>query len=80
MDRVRRAMMDFRFCSKSVCSISSVCVEPALRKGIITSDSIRAETLRRCCAIPSYPFKSLQWKNRYYDFFRRKVMEEMKMK
>ena len=73
-------MKDFRFCSPSVCSISSVCVGPALREGIITSDWIRKETLHRCLEIPSYPFKSLQWKNRYYDFFRRKVMEEMVIK
>lgn len=72
--------MDLRFCSKSIVSVSSVCEDPALRESIIDSDSIRAETMRRCLAVPGYPFKSLEWKNRYYDFFRRKVMEEMAMK
>lgn len=73
-------MMDFRFCSRNVVSVSSVCKDPALRKSIIASDSIRAETMRRCLAMPGYQFKSLRWKNRYYDFFRRKVMEEMARK
>lgn len=73
-------MKDFRFCSRSVCSISSACVDPALREGIITSDRIRSEALRRCMELPGYPFKSLQWKNRYYDFFRRKIMEESAIK
>ena len=72
--------MDLRFCSRNVVSVSSVCEDPALRESIIASDSIRAETMRRCLAIPGYPFKSLRWKNRYYDFFRRKVMEEMARK
>lgn len=73
-------MKDFRFCSRSVVSISSVCGDPALREVIISSDWIRSEALRRCLEIPGYPFKTLQWKNRYYDFFRKRVMEETAIK
>ena len=69
--------MDFRFCSGSVVSVSSVCDDPALRESIITSDMIRAETLRRCEKIPSYEHKSLEWKNRYYDLFRQRVRQEI---
>lgn len=73
-------MKDRRFSSENVVSVSSVCVDPVLRESIIASDCIRSETLRRCLAIPSYQFKSLRWKNRYYDLMRRKIMEELSRK
>lgn len=70
-------MKDFRFCSGNVVSVSSVCEDPALREAIITSDAIRAETLRRCEKIPSYKHKSLEWKNRYYDLLRQRIRQEI---
>ena len=70
-------MKDFRFCSGNVVSVSSVCEDPALREAIITSDAIRAETLRRCEKIPSYKHKSLEWKNRYYDLLRQRIWQEI---
>lgn len=70
-------MKDFAFASPSVVSISAVCTEPEIRAAIIRSDYIRNETLRRLCALPSYKCKSLHWKNRYYEYFKRRVMDEV---
>ena len=73
-------MKDYQFGSENVVSVSSACGDSVLRESIISSDFIRSETLRRCLAIPSYQFKSLRWKNRYYDLMRRKIMEELSRK
>lgn len=69
-------MNDYRFASPNVVSISSVC-DAELAESIHKSDYIRNETLRRCMAIASYRFKSLAWKNRYYDLIRSKVIAEL---
>ena len=71
-------MQDVRF-TKSVVSVSSVC-EGSLRDEIILSDRVRAETLKRCYAIPSYQYKPLAWKNRYYDLIHERVKKEVGMK
>ena len=62
---------------ESVVSIAAVVEDEEIRNTIIQSDYIRNETLNRCYAIPSYRYKSLKWKNRYYDVIKRKVMAEM---
>lgn len=67
---------DYSFGSPNVVSISSVCDEE-LARIIRRSDYIRSETLKRLCAMPSYKCKSLKWKNRYYDYFKRKVEAEL---
>ena len=69
-------MKNYRFASSNVVSISSVC-NAELAETIHKSDYIRNETLRRCMAIASYRFKSLTWKNRYYDLIRSKVIAEL---
>lgn len=70
-------MKDFAFATPSVVSISAVCSDPAIRAAIIQSDYIRNETLRRLCALPSYNCKPLRWKNRYYEYFKRRVIDEI---
>ena len=67
---------DFHFAVQGVVSVSSVC-DADLAKEIRMSDYVRNETLRRCMAIPSYPLKSLAWKNRYYELFNRRVKAEV---
>ena len=67
-----------RMGSPSVVSIAAALPEGSeIRNAIQESDYIRNETLRRCYAIPSYAFKSLRWKNRYYDTIRKKVEREV---
>lgn len=68
---------DFRFATESVVSISSAVGDEELAKAIRQSDYIRHETLRRTWSIPSMQYKSREWKNRYYDFFRAKVIAEL---
>lgn len=68
---------DYRFASRNVTSISSVCKDEELAKTIRQSDYVRNETLRRLCQIPSYPYKTLVWKNRYYDAIKAKVIAEL---
>ena len=46
------------------------------QRELLVYDAIRTETLKRLCAIPSYPYKSLAFKNRYYDAIKRKVQSE----
>lgn len=67
---------DYCFGSSNVVSVSSVCNEK-IAKVIRESDYIRNETLRRLTAMPSYSFKSLKWKNKYYDYFKRQVEDEL---
>lgn len=40
-------------------------------------DAVRAETLKRLCAMPSYECKNLRWKNIWYDYHRKRVLREM---
>jgi len=68
---------DYRMGSTSVTSISSVCEDEELARAIRQSDYIRNETLNRTWAIPSMKYKSLKWKNRYYDHFRQQVIAEL---
>ena len=68
---------DFCFATESVVSVSSVCQDQELKESIRSSDFIRNETMKRCCAIPSYQYKSLEWKNRYYSVIQRKVKKEV---
>ena len=63
--------------SRNVVSIAAVCEGQEIRDAICKSDYVRNETLRRLCAIPSYKFKSLAWKNRYYDVIKAKVLAEI---
>lgn len=67
---------DMRMGCASVLSISALCDEQMARY-IRQSDYIRRETFRRCRAIASYDSKPLRWKNRYYDYFRKKVLREL---
>lgn len=69
-------MNDMLMGCASVISISSVC-NGELRQAIIHSDYIRNETLNRLCSMPGYKYKSLKWKNRYYDYFKKQVINEM---
>ena len=61
----------------SVVSIASVVEDEEIRNAVNLSDFIREETLKRCMAIPSYMYKCLEWKNRYYDVIRRRVIAEV---
>ena len=61
----------------SVVSIAAVVEDEEIRNAIIQSDYIRNETLNRLTAMPGYRFKSLKWKNRYYDYFKGKVIKEL---
>ena len=65
--------------SKSVLSIGHFVEDKDLAQAISRSDYIRNETLNRLCALPSYSCKSLKWKNRYYDYFKRQVMKELEV-
>ena len=65
---------------EDVVSIAAVVEDEEIRNAIIMSDFIRSETLKRCDAYPSFPYKNLKWGNRYYDYFKRKVEEELKAK
>ena len=65
---------------ESVVSIAAVVEDEEIRNAIIESDHIRNETLNRCLAIPSYRYKSLKWKNRYYDVIKSRVIAEMAAK
>ena len=67
---------DFRFATENVVSVSSVCQDEEMARAIRSSDYVRNETMNRCCAIPSYQYKSLEWKNRYYTVIQRKVKAE----
>lgn len=67
---------DFRLGSENVVSISAACDEQLARE-IRKNDYIRAEALRRTCAMPGYTIKPLRWKNRYYDYWQKKVMQEV---
>ena len=67
---------DYCFGSPNVVSISSVCNEE-IAKVIRQSDYIRYETFRRLKSIPSYPIKSLKWKNKYYDYFKKQIENEL---
>jgi hypothetical protein len=69
-------MNDMLMGCTNVISISSVC-NGELRQSIIQSDYIRNETLNRLCSMPGYKYKSLKWKNRYYDYFKKQVINEM---
>lgn len=63
--------------SRNVVSIASVVEDRELRNVIMQSDYIRNETMRRLRKLPSYEYKSLKWKNTYYDYFKRKVIAEI---
>ena len=63
--------------SKSVVSVAYFVEDEKLKDAILQSDYIRNETLNRLCAMPSYKYKSLKWKNIYYDYFKRQVMREL---
>ena len=69
-------MKDMYFVTPDCVSISSVC-NGELKQSIIFSDYVRNETLNRLCAMPGYKFKSLAWKNKYYDYFRKQVIKEI---
>lgn len=66
--------------SPNVRSIAEFIDDEALAAGIRQSDYIRNETLRRLCAMPSYPIKTLRWKNIWYDYFRKQVEREIQAK
>lgn len=68
---------DFRFMTPACTSISSAVDDKALAEFIRQSDYIRAESLRRTWAIPSMPYKSTAWKNKYYDHFRAQILAEL---
>lgn len=68
---------DFALGSPSVISISSIYKDEEMRQALRQSDHIRHETLKRLCAMPSYFCKSLKWKNRYYDYFKKKIEMEI---
>lgn len=51
--------------------------DETIRKELYLSSRIRDETLRRCLMIPSYKYKSLVWKNRYYEVIQKRVKAEL---
>ena len=63
--------------SKNVLSIGHFLEDKNLASKIFKSDYIRNETLNRLTALPSYNCKSLKWKNRYYDYFKKQVEKEL---
>ena len=65
------------FTNKNCVSVASFAENEEMKKAVLQSDYIRNETLNRLCAMPSYNCKSLKWKNIYYDYFKKKVMEEI---
>lgn len=65
---------------EDVVSIAAVVEDEEIRRVIMLSDYIRNETLKRCEAYPSFRYKSRKWGNRYYDYFKHKVEEELKAK
>lgn len=65
------------FAGHSVHSISAVCDDKEMERMIDLGDRIRSETLDRCYSIRGYQYKSLKWKNRYYDHFRKIVEAEL---
>lgn len=69
-------MKDICFVTPNCVSISSVC-NGELKQALIQSDYIRNETLKRLCSMAGYKYKSLAWKNRYYDYFKKQVMKEL---
>lgn len=69
---------DFCFASKNVVSVSAVADDERIARVLRASDYMRAETFRRCFKIASYKYKSLIWKNRYYEHFLNQVKQELK--
>lgn len=62
--------------TKSVASVACMLTGEE-RRVLELSDCIRAETLKRLTAMPGYPYKPLKWKNRYYEYWKKRVMAEM---
>lgn len=63
--------------TENVVSVACMLDEPE-RHELEFYDRVRAETLRRLVAMPSYECKNLRWKNIWYDFWKRKVIREMR--
>ena len=65
------------YLTKNVVSVA--CMLPEDERAVLEfSDRVRAETLKRLCAMPGYECKPLKWKNIYYEYWKRKVIREMK--
>ena len=61
--------------TKNVVSVACMLPENECRE-LEFWDCVRAETLKRLTAMPGYKYKTLKWKNIYYDYWKRKVVEE----
>ena len=61
--------------TKNVVSVACMLPENE-RRELEFSDRVRAETLRRLVAMPSYECKSLKWKNRWYEYWKKRVIQE----
>ena len=62
---------------KNIVSVAYYADSEEVKKAVLQSDYIRNETLNRLTALPSYSCKSLAWKNRYYDYFKKQVIKEL---
>ena len=60
-----------------VISVAYFAESAEIRDSVLRSDYVRDETLKRLLALPSYDCKSLKWKNRYYDYFKKQVLKEL---
>ena len=60
-----------------IISVAYFAESDEIRDSVLRSDYVRDETLKRLCARPSYNCKSLKWKNRYYDYFKKQVLKEL---
>ena len=60
-----------------IVSVAYYAENDAIKNAVLLSDQIRNEALNRLCALPSYSCKSLKWKNKYYDYFKKKVEKEL---
>ena len=61
----------------NIVSVAYYAESEEIKRAVLLSDYVRAETLRRLCALPSYGCKPLKWKNLYYDYFKKQVLREV---
>ena len=57
-------------------SVAEYAADAETRRGLLLADAVRAETLRRCYAVPGYEDLPLSEKNRIYDETRAAVEKE----
>lgn len=60
-----------------VYSVAAWAGNDKIAAAIMRSDAIRAETLKRCYALPGYEALPLAQKNKVYEYIREQVAEEV---